>query len=216
MTTQPIQKFSDNWFIKNTKALLKSHPELKIKTLNENSKTINEIEWEGMDFQNDNGDFYRLTYFSKYENKVNWACFQILYINLNKTSKTLIRSKDMKVIQDERFPIFNNKILCPTIDDCEQMYHKFYERQSAQLNDTTNSYIIPMNSTLGERLFAVLKSDKDYKFIIKSDIKYFKKFCKGENCMCSTVIYEAILGNSMTGSIYITNSDIKNYYKRMR
>ena len=42
------------------------------------------------------------------------------------------------------------------------MYHKFYERQSAQLNDTTNSYIIPMNSTLGERLFAVLKSDKDY------------------------------------------------------
>lgn len=103
-----------------------------------------------------------------------------------------------------------------TIDDCEQMYNKFYERQSAQLNDPTNSYIIPMNSTLGERLFAVLKSDKDYKFIIKSDIKYFKKFCEGENCMCSTVIYEAILGNSMTGSIYITNSDIKNYYKRMR
>ena len=125
MTAQSIQKFSDNWFLKNTKALLKSHPELKIKTLNENSKTINEIEWEGMDFQNDNGDFYRLTYFSKYENKVNWACFQILYINLNKTSKTLIRNKDMKVIQEERFRIFNNKILCPTSEDCEQMYHKF-------------------------------------------------------------------------------------------
>lgn len=216
MMTQTISKFSDNWFTENTKTLLKEHPELEIKTLDINSKTINEFEWARIDFRNDNGDFYRLTSFGKYEDEVLWACFQILYTNLNKTSKTLVLNKDMKVIQDESFPIFNNKIICSTIDDCKRMYHIFYERQSAHIKNVADDYIIPTNSTLGEKLFAILKSDKDNKFLKKSDIKYFKKFDNGKDCMCSTVIYEAALTGSITGSIYITNSDIKKYYKRMR
>lgn len=216
MTTQTVLKFSDNWFTENTKMLLESHPELKIKTSGMNSKSTNENEWARLDFQNDNGDFYRLTSFGKYEDEVNWACFQILYINLNKTSKTLILNKDMKIIQDKSYPIFNNRIFCPSIDDCERMHHKFYKRQSAHIRNESDNYIIPVNSTLGERLFDILKSDRDNKFFNKSDIRCFKKFIADDSKVCSTVIYEAVLDGSMTGSIYITNSDIKKYYKRMR